>query len=264
MKHSDSIAEISKALVKAQSDYSHAAINAVNPFLKNRYADLSSVIDAVRPALTASGLTFLQPASMADGIVTVETIILHESGEHISESISLVAHDEKGKSDAQVTGSIITYLRRYGLSSMLGIYADEDNDGVAPQPRRQTQRQTQRPPAQREGPPAMDNQPQDAWDEEQSNATAPAAYLDVVELGVFDTKAGGKPHIGLMADGHEWPDIRWWKGRDELLEAAPWLGESVTKDDLGEMGARYPFAARVVYTEDGKGYKVAERFEPLA
>ena len=113
--------------------------------------------------------------------------------------------------------------------------------------------------------PPLGDEPPEGWnmDEQLQDAEPPASYLDVVELGVFDVKAGGKPHIGLMADGNEWPDIRWWKGRDELLEAAPWLGESVTKDDLGEMGARYPFAARVVYTEDGKGYKVAERFEPL-
>jgi hypothetical protein len=259
MNHSESILEVSKALVKAQAGFQSAAMNAVNPFLKNRYADLGAVIEAVRPALISNGLTFLQPASMADGVVTVETVVLHESGEYISESISLAAHDEKGKSAAQVTGSIITYLRRYGLSAMLGVYTEEDNDGGTPQTAAQRPATPKRnPPAAQSGPPEP---PPDAWDEEAAgNGSEP--YLDVSEVGVFLTKAG-KPHIGLMEDGHKWPDIRWWKGRDELLTAAPWLGETVTKEQLGTPDARFPFAARVYYSEDDKGYKAAERFERI-
>ena len=47
----------------------------------------------------------------------------------MSSTLTLPVMDEKGKSTAQVAGSVITYLRRYALASVLGIYADEDTDG---------------------------------------------------------------------------------------------------------------------------------------
>jgi hypothetical protein len=148
MKMSESITEVAKALVAAQSEFETATMNATNPFLMSRYADLGAVIEAVRPALSKHGLTFVQPASMADGVVTVETVVLHESGEYIAESISLEATAEKGKSAAQVAGSIITYLRRYGLSAMLGVYADEDNDGAEPTKSASPKRTPQQAPTQ--------------------------------------------------------------------------------------------------------------------
>ena len=48
--------------------------------------------------------------------------------------------EEKGKSSAQVAGSIVTYLRRYSLASILGIYSDEDGDGNKPEPERKPTR----------------------------------------------------------------------------------------------------------------------------
>ena len=51
--------------------------------------------------------------------------------------MTLATGSEKGKSNAQVAGSIITYLRRYSLASILGMYSDEDTDGNEPQPQRQ-------------------------------------------------------------------------------------------------------------------------------
>jgi len=45
---------------------------------------------------------------------------------------SLQLGEERGKSLAQVAGSIVTYLRRYPLASILGMYADEDGDGNEP------------------------------------------------------------------------------------------------------------------------------------
>ena len=54
---------------------------------------------------------------------------MHASGEWIESSMTLPIGDGKGISTAQSMGSIITYLRRYSLSSILGVYADEDTDG---------------------------------------------------------------------------------------------------------------------------------------
>jgi len=64
--------------------------------------------------------------------VGVETILAHESGEWIGSTIFLPLGEEKGKSQAQLAGSVITYLRRYSLAGILGMYADEDGDGNTP------------------------------------------------------------------------------------------------------------------------------------
>jgi len=65
------------------------------------------------------------------GRVGVRTRLMHSSGEFLEETIYLDVSEEKGKSRAQVAGSIITYLRRYAQSALLNLYADEDADGNA-------------------------------------------------------------------------------------------------------------------------------------
>ena len=126
---SPTISTLAKALVKAQAEMPSAKFNAVNPFFKNRYADLGSVIEAARPVLAKHGLAILQPViSSGNGRIGIRTIVIHESGEYISSDAYIPILDEKGRSLAQTAGSIISYLRRYSLSSMLGIYADEDTD----------------------------------------------------------------------------------------------------------------------------------------
>ena len=126
---SPNIATLAKALVKAQAEMPSAKFNAVNPFFKNKYADLGSVIETARPVLAKHGLAVLQPViSSGSGRIGIRTIVIHESGEYISSDVYIPVLDEKGRSLAQTAGSINSYLRRYSLSSMLGIYADLDTD----------------------------------------------------------------------------------------------------------------------------------------
>lgn len=136
MDKSNSIAGLAAALSAAQSELRPAAMNATNPFLKNKYADLGSVIEVARPVLAAHGLAVSQHPCGTDGRIEVETILMHSSGEWIASRIGLPALEERGKSGAQVAGSIITYLRRYAFAAVLGIYADEDTDGSHPEPKR--------------------------------------------------------------------------------------------------------------------------------
>jgi hypothetical protein len=91
-----------------------------------RYASLASVLDSVLPALTKHGITLLQPCSMGDGVVSVTTQL--QLGEQTVET-TLSAPLSRG--GFHEMGSAITYLRRYGLSSLLAICADEDEDGHA-------------------------------------------------------------------------------------------------------------------------------------
>ena len=118
---------LSQALVKAQAAMNHAAKDAKNPHFKSAYSSLASVIDAVRPALSVNGLAFVQKLHTADGGISVETVLIHESGEELSCGILFIPAT---KQDAQGFGSAISYGKRYSLQAALGI-ASEDDDGQA-------------------------------------------------------------------------------------------------------------------------------------
>lgn len=149
MRQSETLGDLAKALAAVQHDLAPAAFNAQNPFLRNRYADLGAIIAAAKPHLVSHGMSYSQQVYGDAGAIGVETIIMHSSGEWLSSSISLPMIDEKGKSAAQVAGSIITYLRRYALAAALGIYADEDTDGHLAQPSPQAQPEPQPEPPPR-------------------------------------------------------------------------------------------------------------------
>lgn len=130
MNTSNSIGALAKALAAAQGKLKGAVKDANNPFFKSKYADLSSVWDACRAALSENGIAVIQAPKTVDATVTVETLLLHESGEWASESLSATAKDDSPQS----IGSTVTYLRRYGLASMVGV-APEDDDAESAQPR---------------------------------------------------------------------------------------------------------------------------------
>jgi len=126
---SEKVDQIAMALAKAQSEMPGVHFNAVNPFLKNKYADLGEMIRVATPVLSKNGLSISQQTVTENNQVGVITTLLHTSGQWIESAITLPLGEEKGKSMAQVAGSIITYLRRYSFGSVIGLYTDEDNDG---------------------------------------------------------------------------------------------------------------------------------------
>lgn len=92
------------------------------------YAELSVILNGVRPILAKHGLFLVQPTSNpAPGVITVTTRLIYKDGTVVAEG-TLSRKDEAA---IQQTGSAITYLRRYSLCSLLGIAADEDDDGTA-------------------------------------------------------------------------------------------------------------------------------------
>ncbi len=133
MKTSESITKIAPALLAAQKLITFAAKDATNPHFKSKYADLPSVIEAVKPALNGSGIMFLQTADeSADNRIVLTTRLLHESGEWIEGTASCPLP----KADPQGFGSAMTYLRRYGISAIIGVYSDLDDDATEATPMR--------------------------------------------------------------------------------------------------------------------------------
>ncbi len=127
MNHSDSIAAISAALAKAQGQLEGAKKDSKNPHFKSSYADLASVWDACRDALSSNQIAVIQaPGAVASGVVEITTILAHSSGEWFRETLTVPL----AKVDAQGLGSAVTYGRRYALAAMVGV-APEDDDGNA-------------------------------------------------------------------------------------------------------------------------------------
>jgi len=130
MISSETIRAIAPSLIKAQSRMQGISKEGNNPAFKSKYVTLDSILDALRPILTASDLMLTQGTintSVTDGkitAITVESRIIHASGEWISATTTIPVT----KPDAHGLGSALTYGRRYSVSALLAISADEDDD----------------------------------------------------------------------------------------------------------------------------------------
>lgn len=124
MDKSESIKALACALSNAQAEMDGATKGSNNPFFKSKYADLSSVIQAIKEPFTNHGLSYSQFPIESGGRIGIETILMHSSGEWLCQSFTV----NLTKQDAQAAGSAITYCRRYGLQSIAGI-PSEDDDG---------------------------------------------------------------------------------------------------------------------------------------
>jgi hypothetical protein len=118
------------AMAKAFASMDGATKDTVNPHFKVRYADLASVVSAIKPALTENDLWFRQYTHEQSGGVCVETMVCHASGDELSFGKLFVP---ASKQDAQGYGSALTYARRYSLMTAFGI-CPEDDDGNSAKP----------------------------------------------------------------------------------------------------------------------------------
>jgi len=101
------------------------------------YADLPAIFAVINPLLKKHNLMFTQPLEQEEGIRYVRTIIYDlESGETLDTRIDIPEVSFNQMNDYQALGSGITYMRRYALSSVLGIITDKDTDAQGDQDRR--------------------------------------------------------------------------------------------------------------------------------
>jgi hypothetical protein len=134
MIQSESIANLAKALSTVQGKLTHAKKDSANPFFKSKYADLESVWDACRDLLANNGLAVAQfPGTYCelDHSMSLTTILTHESGEYISQEMSVPVT----KPDAQGAGSCLTYMRRYALAAVVGVVQADDDGNAASSPK---------------------------------------------------------------------------------------------------------------------------------
>jgi hypothetical protein len=114
MKQSESIKELATAMAAAQGSMGSAIKGASNPFFKSKYADLGSVIQAIKAPFAEHGLSYVQFPITGDNSVGVITRLMHSSGEWLEQEYFIPL----GKMDAQSVGFVsITYARRYSFAS---------------------------------------------------------------------------------------------------------------------------------------------------
>lgn len=127
---SRAIGALSAALAKAQGEIQGASKDKTNPHFKSAYADLASIWEACRDALSKNGLAVLQPVSASGASVTVATMLSHSSGEWVCGELTMTAT----QNTPQGIGSCITYARRYALASMVGVAPEDDDANEASKP----------------------------------------------------------------------------------------------------------------------------------
>lgn len=135
--HSEQINEIAKAICKAQESMTFAKKDGYNPHFKSNFADLASVISALKEPFAKAELSYTQIVS-DDHLVTM---LMHSSGQWIKSKLKIMVT----KNDAQGFGSGLTYARRYALSAIAGIAQDDDDANGACEPVNTPQAQQQTP-----------------------------------------------------------------------------------------------------------------------
>ena len=125
---SESIEEIATALSLAQKEMGAALKDA--DAHHGKYADLASVVAAIKEPLSNMGLSYTQFPIVNDDSAGVMTVLMHRSGQWMRSYYTLPLV----RRDVHSVGSAITYARRYALQSVAGIPADDDDGDKASEP----------------------------------------------------------------------------------------------------------------------------------
>lgn len=138
---SEAVDKLSEALAKAQGNFppiqrrKKAVVKTKDKDGKYNgeytywYADLADILEAVRNALSISGLAVTQSIAIESRdngslIAVVVTTLRHSSGQWLRSVLKFPTKEQ----DIQKLGSVFTYLRRYSIGALLGIAPEEDDD----------------------------------------------------------------------------------------------------------------------------------------
>ncbi len=146
IEKTDNITNLAAALLKAQKAMSSALKDATNPYYKSSYADLKAVIEAIKEPLNSNGIAFLQAVNGDHEFPSIETMLLHESGQYLCSRTPVFCSKPK---DPQAFGSGITYSKRYALQAILGLPTKDDDAEAAMGRNDKTPQKTQKKPTQK-------------------------------------------------------------------------------------------------------------------
>lgn len=201
---SETIGKLAEALSKAQGQMSAATKDGKANY--GKYATLDSVWDAARKPLADNGLAVTQATDVADDSMVLITTLMHASGEWVGGVYPV----RPVQNTPQGMGSAITYARRYSLSALLGLTADDDGNAASGQ--QSATRQTE---------------------QRQSNVHAQQATAPQTGNGDDTDKPSDKQQKALHAKGMDFYGSKelWTIKRAELVKAIT-HGRSESASDL--------------------------------
>lgn len=123
-----SVGRLAAALAQAQSRFGIAELDRVNPHFDSKYASLASIHRAIQPHLGEAGIAVVQMPEIQGRDVYLHTKLIHSSGEMLESSLFAPMPERKGN-PVQLMAGVLSYLKRYALSAMLGVATGEDDDG---------------------------------------------------------------------------------------------------------------------------------------
>ena len=134
MNTSQTIGQIAGALSKAQAEIKNPAKDktatipnkAGGAGFKYSYSDFATALDSIRPVLTKHKIAFVQATRWEGNLVMLETRLIHESGEWLSNDYPV-----GNLGEPRTMGSALSYARRYSLFPMIGVQGEDDDDGEA-------------------------------------------------------------------------------------------------------------------------------------
>jgi hypothetical protein len=121
-----SAAEANRAFQALLVDVPAMKPTKTNPHFKSKYIPLDAIHDAVDPLLVRHGFTWGAFPTTIDGRPAMRYELRHVATNEVWGDVMPLLVD---KENSQGLGSAITYARRYAISAVLGIVADEDDDG---------------------------------------------------------------------------------------------------------------------------------------
>ena len=233
MRMSDSIAKLAAALVAVQKEMTPLKKDKSNYFNQS-YVGLDAVMPEALDILGKHDIALAQTVGTGeDGSTNLTTTLLHVSGEWLTDTQPLLL----AKNDAQGQGSAITYARRYGLMSMLGIVAEEDDDGVKAS-KKPTRRKAAAPKTDAAPATATREDPQEGLGRNTGQATE--QQIAIIERLVDDWK-GGDERAACLAVHNIMPTA--------VNEAGTALAlKTLTQDEAGKLIVGIQDARRVKRT----------------
>jgi len=144
MKTSNTVEAIFQAQIEMQSNLTDVGKDKEGYGYK--YASFDSIVQHLRPLLSAQGLGFIQTSTSNGDYIGVTTRLIHKSGEWVEDTFTMPLVTLAKMNNYQVAGSAITYLKRYGLSAIVGIAVDEDIDASGEQSKPEPKQQQKAPP----------------------------------------------------------------------------------------------------------------------
>lgn len=116
---------LGEALLAVQEEIENPVKNANNPHLKTKYADYNAVKDATVPVYNKHGVLVKQRKVVVDGKAYLKTTLFHiKTGEKDEEDLTEIVFNGN---NPQAYGSGVSYARRYGLQTVSGTGAEDDD-----------------------------------------------------------------------------------------------------------------------------------------